>query len=325
MLIQIEPKTYQSQYVIKKGKKVLYLHVKKAIYGMLQSGLLYYQKFRKDIEEYGFKINPYDPCIANKMVNGKQLTITWHVDDLKASHVHKKVLDKFVEWLKVKYGSDVNKVKVHKGKVHDYLAMNLDYSVKGQVKIDMIKYDKDMINDFLEPISKTHAAPASEKLFSIHQSPKLDSKRKDSFHHFVARALFVAKRARPDIQPTIAFLCMRVQKPTEEDWYKLIRMMKYLHGTEEYCLILKADNLSVVKWYADAAFAVHQDMKSHSGSYDDDGKRSHYFFFPKAETKHQKFYRSRTSSCWWCPYKHNVDKTIFKGTRLQPKGDTQSR
>ena len=97
----------------------------------------------------------------------------------------------------------------------------------------------------------------------MHQSP--DDKRKDSFHHFVARALFVAKRARLDIQPTIAFLCMRVQKPMEEDWYKLIRMMKYLHGTQEYCLILKADSLSVVKWYADAAFAVHQDMKSHSG------------------------------------------------------------
>ena len=89
--------------------------------------------------------------------------------------------------------------------------------------------------------------------------------RKDSFHHFVARALFVAKRARPDIQPTVAFLCTRVQKPTKEDWYKLIRMVKYLQGTQEYCLILRADSLSVVKWYADAAFDVHQDMKSHSG------------------------------------------------------------
>ena len=186
------------------------------------------------------------------------------MDDLKASHVHERV-NQFVEWLKTKYGSDVNKLRVHKGKVHDYLAMNLDYTIKGQVKIDMIKYVQYMIKDFPKPITKTHATPASEKLFSTHQSPELDSKRKDSFHHFVARALFVAKRARPDIQATIAFLCTRIQKPTEEDWYKLIRMMKYLHGTQHYCLILRADNLSVVKWYADAAFAVHQDMKSHSG------------------------------------------------------------
>ena len=34
----------------------------------------------------GFKINPYDPCVLNKMVNGHQMTIYWHVDDLKVSH-----------------------------------------------------------------------------------------------------------------------------------------------------------------------------------------------------------------------------------------------
>ena len=37
----------------------------------------------------GFEVNPYDPCVANKMVNGKQMTICWHVDDLKVSNVNK--------------------------------------------------------------------------------------------------------------------------------------------------------------------------------------------------------------------------------------------
>jgi len=34
----------------------------------------------------GFTINPYDPCIANKMVNGSQMSVRWHVDDLMISH-----------------------------------------------------------------------------------------------------------------------------------------------------------------------------------------------------------------------------------------------
>ena len=136
---------------------------------MLQSGILHYQKFQKDTEEYGFKVNPCDPCEANKIVNGRQLTITWHVDDLKASHVYEEELDQFVEWLKTKYGLDVNKLKVHKGKIHDYLAMNLNYIVKGQARINMIKCVKDMIKDFAEHMNKAHATPASKKLFSIHQ------------------------------------------------------------------------------------------------------------------------------------------------------------
>jgi hypothetical protein len=41
------------------------------------------QKLTKFLIEDGFKVNPYDWCEANKMVDRKQLTIVWHVDDLK--------------------------------------------------------------------------------------------------------------------------------------------------------------------------------------------------------------------------------------------------
>ena len=35
----------------------------------------------------GFEVNPYDPSVANKIINGTQMTVTWHVDDLKISHI----------------------------------------------------------------------------------------------------------------------------------------------------------------------------------------------------------------------------------------------
>ena len=54
---------------------------------MLHSALLFYQKLVGDLEREGFVLNPYNPCVANKMVNGKQMTVCWHVDDLKVSHV----------------------------------------------------------------------------------------------------------------------------------------------------------------------------------------------------------------------------------------------
>ena len=87
---------------------------------MLQSALLFYKKFRKDLEEYGFIFNPYDMCVANKMVNGKQLTVTFHVDNVKASHKDPKVIDEFIKWVEKKYGNvKIGRVKAHQGKVHD--------------------------------------------------------------------------------------------------------------------------------------------------------------------------------------------------------------
>ena len=69
----------------------------------------------------------------------------------------------------------------------------------------------------------------------------LESERADVFHTIVAKGLFVVKRARPDIMMTIAFLCTRVRGPTEDDWKKLVRLIRYLNGTAELCLTLAAD------------------------------------------------------------------------------------
>jgi hypothetical protein len=74
MLLEIAPTKVYEGYSTYEGKtKVLYIKMLKAIYGMLQSSLLYYKKFCKDIESTGFKVNPYDPCVANCcIVNGWQ-------------------------------------------------------------------------------------------------------------------------------------------------------------------------------------------------------------------------------------------------------------
>jgi hypothetical protein len=93
----------------------------------------------------------------------------------------------------------------------------------------------------------------------------LSKEQAEDFHTCVAKGLFLCKRARPDIHPTIAVLCTRVKQPNESDWLKLIRLMKYLNGTRDDKLILSADKLNVVKWYVDTSFAVHPDFKSHTG------------------------------------------------------------
>ena len=87
--------------------------------------MLFYKKLVADLKEEGFVVNRYDPCVANKMVNGKQLTLTWHVDDVKASHKDKKVIDDFVQWIRDKY-EDVTPVKPSRGKKHNYLVMMVD-------------------------------------------------------------------------------------------------------------------------------------------------------------------------------------------------------
>jgi hypothetical protein len=145
LMVMVDPSLYQKYVIVdSKGEAILYVQMHKALYGMLRSALLFYSKFVGDLEGEGYVINPYDPCVANKVINGKQCTVGWHVDDLKVSHVDPEVLTNFGKWLELKYGD----CKEHRGDFHDYLGMELDYSIEGKVKvkITMIPFLEEMLD-----------------------------------------------------------------------------------------------------------------------------------------------------------------------------------
>ena len=100
--------------------------------------------------------------------------------------------------------------------------------------------------------------------FPIKQQ-RLDDPTSDLFHRIVAMFLYVAKRARPDIQVAVAFLCKRVKCPVTGDWKKLGRLVRYVRATIHLPLIVGTDGTGNMVWSIDASFAVHMDMKSHTG------------------------------------------------------------
>ena len=138
--------------------------------------MLFCKKLIKDLEGYGFKINPYNWCVANKVVNREQQTILWHVDDLKSSNMDSKIQDEFIQWIRDTCGS-IGEVKVTRGKIHEYLGMKLDHSVQGQVSIDMVDHVKTMVEGFpKEHLQGKVASPWNKNLFKVHKkSPKLDT------------------------------------------------------------------------------------------------------------------------------------------------------
>ena len=82
-----------------KCQALMYVKTNKALCGMLKSAFQFYLNFRSDIKAYGSKVNPYDPCVDNDDLNGHQITVTWHVDDLKVSHKDPFEITKFAHHL----------------------------------------------------------------------------------------------------------------------------------------------------------------------------------------------------------------------------------
>ena len=85
------------------------------------------------------------------------------------------------------------------------------------------------------------------------------------FHHLDAKLLYLSKRTRQDIQTAVAFLCTRVRETDTNDCKKLTKVMQYIRNTKDMTLTIEPDDKA--KWWVDSSYAVHPDMKSHTGIY----------------------------------------------------------
>ena len=140
LIIKMDPKLYRKYiWENKMEKPMICVKLKKALYGTLQAVLLFWRLLSDTLMEWGFELNVYHKCVANKKINSKQCMILWHLDDLKISHVEKKVIDDIIAQLNGKFGKE-SPLTATGGKILEYLGMTLDYTSHNKVKISMYKY-----------------------------------------------------------------------------------------------------------------------------------------------------------------------------------------
>jgi hypothetical protein len=149
---------------------------------------------------------------------------------------------------------------------HVFLGMQIKYTGEGTAVITMKEYLKEALVESGMNITRSAATPALRDLFEVDErSPALQKNEAESFHSITAKLLYVSTRARVDLLLAIAFLCTRVSKSTVQDREKLRRVLEYIHGSMDREYTLGADDMGIMMTWVDAAFAVHPDMKSHTG------------------------------------------------------------
>jgi hypothetical protein len=214
------------------GQKFLYAKLTKAVYGTLLGAILFYEKLTKQLEEWDYEPNCYDQCTFNKMVNGSQITIQFHVDEFKISHRDQSVINEVLLDLNKQFGTTRKPLVATTGVIHDYLGITIDYSEKGKVMFTMYDYLEDILDEMPDDMNGSAPTPASDNMIDVdEESPSLNEMESDFFHPTTARLLFAAKQARPDLQVAMAYLCTRVKSPTQSDYCKLTRVIKYLRLT----------------------------------------------------------------------------------------------
>ena len=93
IILDITPDVYVPCVIMdRKDVNQLIFQCQDTIYGTITASLLYYKKFKKSLEDEGRKLNPYDPCVANKITKGSPMTVCFHIYNFKLIHKIPKVV-----------------------------------------------------------------------------------------------------------------------------------------------------------------------------------------------------------------------------------------
>jgi hypothetical protein len=263
LLCEVNP-AHGAFIVLEHGVEVLYVRLIKALYGCVQSALLWYELFSSTLETIGFTLNPYDQCVANCDIDGSQCTICWYVDDTKISHRDPEVVTRILHTLE----SHFDKMTITRGDDHVFLGMRIHFDKTDRTAtITMRDYLIEAIQESSLSITTTVPTPAAKDLFYIDSlSPLLPKTSTEVFHSVVvAKLLYVALRGRMDLLLATVFLTTRVSRATQQDLAKLRRLLEYINGTLDDTYTIGADDLGRMCTWVDASYAVHHDCRSHTG------------------------------------------------------------
>jgi len=176
------PEVYGSFY--SPGQRWLFVRLRKAMYGCVQSALLWYQEFVKIFESLGFKVNPYERCVLNRFGPQGRITVLVHVDDAFVTAPSEQHIDRLVTEIQKLYPQ----LTVHRGKKLPYLGMVIDLSKPGEAVLSMEKYVQDLVENC--GFDGVAASPATANLFTVDtSSPPLSPEMALQFHSGIAKVL----------------------------------------------------------------------------------------------------------------------------------------
>jgi hypothetical protein len=112
----------------------------------------------------------------------------------------------------------------------------------------MIPYLQEIVNEFPYELEKSATTPAAPHLFETSDTSKLLSKEQQKvFHNTLAKTLWEALRARPDLLTALLFLTCSVKEPDQDNLKKLVQMVSYIQSTINLPLKLSMGGSSIVK------------------------------------------------------------------------------
>ena len=289
-----------------KNEKSQYVKLNKSVYGLRQAGLLWFQNIKSKLLQLGAIQCPDDECLFHYEFEGDIIDIVIYVDDLLTASSTQKISEKFIIFLRDKYGevNEVTNTSTHLGiywrqkndksihisqpgyvdkiikelKMEDETPTNTPISPSQLKRINEINNNN--ILDFNNISNKISGGDNEyedniDKIMTMEDGSDIQNK----LRQIIGLLNHLAIHTRPDIMYSVSYLATRITSANENDIEIGKHIVRYIKGTRNIGLTFSSQAELILYGYADASYLTHNDAKSHSGICYSIGKNTACFYF----------------------------------------------
>lgn len=241
------------------GKEDFVYKLKKALYGLHQSGRAWFFELTKTLKEIG--LNRIDWCNCT-FYSGNSVVLLVYVDDIIIFGKNDEVIDQMLTKLRHKFDLKIL------GKTKRLLGVQFEESSEGML-IHQIPYIEEICKRFENykfPLSSLPIVQTA--IYSKMQCPQtqveIDEMKPYPYRNLLGCLSYLANRTRPDISYAVNIFSQFQNNPGMEHWSGLLKLLGYVRKTSEYKLKLYCNNASLIG-YSDADFASNRDDRISMG------------------------------------------------------------
>lgn len=228
------------------------LKLKKALYGLRQSGNCWNSTFHTVMSELEFVRSEADPCVyVKKRDDGTLLILCLYVDDGLIFGENQKEIDEVLVKLSERF-----KIKTMIPK--NYCGLQIEMLPDGSIFIHQKKYVEKIVQKFLaEPEKvKTSRSPMETGVLDLFATEGTMSDKTRPYREAIGSLMFAAIISRPDIAYAVNVLSRYNGKSGEQHWVGVKKILRYLAHTLDLGIVYKkVDAGSIITGYSDADFA----------------------------------------------------------------------
>jgi hypothetical protein len=231
-----------------------------ALYGLPDSGRLFYLHYKKALLAEGYSMSAFDNCLFFRITATETTYIIVYVDDTFIFSNSQEGIDAVITNVGHHYEVTLDRDAT------SFLGLSLTHNLDGTVTITQPKLLIKLFALYPPRKDSTHK-PA-------HPYPPLpkdsDPAPQPADHYAYLRLLGILlylTKSRPDIMAAVSFAGTKSSNPTDRDLSDLYYVVEYLRATQDIGHILHKSSMAALRLYCevDASYLLHPDSKGHTG------------------------------------------------------------